>query len=65
MYGQCIWSIGRQLIGEGDAFLLLSRGDLKAETESGIIAAQFEALQIKDRAIKIFKTKPNSECRLC
>jgi hypothetical protein len=44
---------------------MLSRGDLKAETEIGIKAAQDEALQIKDRAIKIFKTKSNSECRLC
>lgn len=55
MCGQCIWSTGRQLIGDGDALLLLSRGDLKAATESGIIAAQDEALQIKDRVIKIFK----------
>ena len=44
---------------------MLSRGDLKAETESGIIAAQDEALKIKDRAIRIFKTKPNSEYWLC
>jgi hypothetical protein len=55
MCGQCIWSTGRQLIGDGDALLLLSRGDLKAATESRIIAAQDEALQIKDRVIKIFK----------
>jgi ABC-type histidine transport system ATPase subunit len=39
---------------------LLSRGELKPENESGIIATQDEALQIKDRAKIIFKTKPNT-----
>jgi hypothetical protein len=44
---------------------MLSRGDLKAETEIVIITAQDEALQIKDCAIRIFKAKSNSKCRLC
>jgi len=35
------------LIGEEDTFLWLSRGDLKGETESRIIAAQDQALQTK------------------
>jgi hypothetical protein len=34
MHGQYIRNIDRQLIGEEDTFLWLSKGDLKAETES-------------------------------
>jgi len=37
----------RQLISEEDTFLWLSKGDLKAETESEIVAAQDQALQTK------------------
>jgi len=47
MHGQCIRNIDRQLIGEEDTFLWLSKGDLKAETESEIVAAQGLALQKK------------------
>ena len=36
MHGQCIRNIDRQLISEEDTFLWLSKGDLKAETESEI-----------------------------
>jgi hypothetical protein len=43
----------RQLISEEDAFLWLSRGLLRAEAESDIIAAQDQALQTKYLAIKI------------
>jgi hypothetical protein len=45
MHWQYIRSLGRQLISEEDTFLWLSKGDLKAETESEIVAAQDEALQ--------------------
>jgi hypothetical protein len=41
MNGQYIRSIDRELIGEDDTFLWLSRGDLKTETESEVIAAQY------------------------
>ena len=47
MHGQYIRNIDRQLISEEDAFLWLSKGDLKAETESEIVAAQDQALQTK------------------
>jgi hypothetical protein len=40
MHGQYIRNMDRQLISEGDTFLWLSKGDLKAETESEIVAAQ-------------------------
>jgi len=55
MHGQQIRRIDRQLIGEEDTFLWLSRGDLKVETGSEIIADQ--ALQIKCHATKILKTE--------
>ena len=47
MHGQYIRNIDRQLFSEEDTFLWLSKGDLKAETESEIVAAQDQALQTK------------------
>jgi hypothetical protein len=44
MLGQYISSTDIQLISEEDIFLWLSSGDLKAETENEIIAAQNQAL---------------------
>jgi len=41
------------------------RGDLKAETESEIIAEQDWALQTNYHATEILKTETNSKCRLC
>jgi hypothetical protein len=43
MHGQYISNTDRQLISEQDAFLWLSKGDLKAETENEIVAAQDQA----------------------
>jgi hypothetical protein len=50
MHGQYIRSLDRQLISEEDTFLWLSKGDLKVEIESEIVAAQDEALQTKYHA---------------
>ena len=47
MHGQYIRNRDRQLINEEDTFLWLSKGDLKVETESEIVAAQDQALQTK------------------
>ena len=52
LHGQYIRNIDRQLISEEDVFLWLSKGDLKAETESEIVAAQDQALQTKYYATK-------------
>jgi Ni,Fe-hydrogenase III component G len=65
MHGQYIRNIDRQLISEEDTFLWLSKGDLKAETESEIVAAQDQALNTKYCATKILHTETNSKCRLC
>jgi len=46
MYGQYVRNIDRQLISE-DTFLWLSKGDLKAETESEIVAAHDQALKTR------------------
>ena len=50
---------------EEDTFHWLSKGDLKAETESEIVAAQDQALQTKYYATKILSIETDSKCRLC
>ena len=47
MRRQYIRNIDRQLFSEEDTFLWLQKGDLKAETESEIVAAQGQALRTK------------------
>ena len=64
MHGQYIENIDRKLIREEDTFLWLSKGDLKAETESVIVTAQDQALQTK-YVTKILNTETDSKCRLC
>ena len=51
----------RQLISEEDMFLWLSKGDLYAETESKIVAAQDQALQMKYYSTKILSTETDSK----
>jgi len=58
-------NIDRQLIGEENTFFCLSKGDLKAETESEIVAAQDQAPQTKYYATKILNTETDSKCRFC
>jgi hypothetical protein len=65
MQGQYIRNMDRQLISEKDTFLWLSKGDLKAETEGEIVAAQDQALNRKYYGIKILHTETDSKCRLC
>jgi hypothetical protein len=47
MHGEYIRNLDRQLISEEDTILWLSKWDLKAETESKIVAAQDQALNTK------------------
>ena len=65
MHGQYIRNIDRQPISEEDTFLWLSKGHLKAETESEIVVAEDQALQTKYYATKILSTETDSKCRLC
>ena len=65
MHGQYIRNMDGQLISEEDMFLWLSKGDLKAETENKIVAAQDQALNTKYYATKILHTEMDSKCRLC
>jgi hypothetical protein len=65
MHEQYIRNIDRQLISEEDTFLWLSTGDIKAETESEIVAAQDQTIQTKYYATKILNTETDSKCRLC
>jgi len=64
MHGQYIRNTDRQLISEEDTFLWLSKGDLKVETESEIVAAQDQVLQTKYYATKMLNTDRDSNCRL-
>jgi hypothetical protein len=57
MHGRYIRSKYRQLIGEEDLFLWLSRGDLKEETESEVITGQGKASQTKYHVTKIITNK--------
>jgi hypothetical protein len=52
MHGQYIMNIDRQLISEENNFLWLSKGDVKAETDSEIVAAQDQALNMKNHVHK-------------
>ena len=65
MHGQYIRNTDRQLISEEDIFIWLSKGDLKAETESEIVAAQDQALQTKYYMANILNRERDSKCRLC
>jgi hypothetical protein len=64
MHDQHIRSTYRQLTTEESTFLWPSRGDLKAECESEIIAAQDQALQTKHRVTRILQTDTDSRRRL-
>jgi len=57
MHSQYITSMDRMLISKVGMLLWLSRGDLKEETESEIIAAQDQALQTKYHATNYYKQK--------
>ena len=65
MHGQYTRSRDRQLISKEGMFLRLSRGDLKGEIETEIIAAQDQALKTKYHATNILPTETGSKCRLC
>jgi hypothetical protein len=65
MHGQCLCNIDRHLISGEDTFLWLTKGDLKAESESEIVATQDQVLQMKYYATKILNMETDSKCRLC
>ena len=65
LHGQYIRSMGRQLIGEEDTLVWLSRGYLKGETEGEILAAQDQMLLTKYHATKMLQRGTDSRCRLC
>jgi hypothetical protein len=65
MHVRYIRNTDRQLITEEDTFFWITKKDLKAETESEIMAAQDQALQTKYYAGKILNTETVSKCRLC
>jgi len=65
MHGQYIRNMDRQFTSDEDTFRWLLKGDLKAETESEIVAAQDQALNTKCYVTKILHRETDSKCRLC
>jgi hypothetical protein len=65
MHSHYIRNIDKHLISKEDTFLLVSKGDLKAETKNEIVTTQDLALQAKYHAKKILKTEKDNKCRLC
>jgi len=65
MHGQYIRNIDRQSIIEEATFLWISKGELKTETDSEILAAQDQALQTKYYATKILNTETDGNFRHC
>ena len=65
MYGQYFINIDRQLISEEYTLLCLQKGELKAETESEIVAVQDRAIQTEYYETKILNTETDSKCRRC
>jgi len=64
IHGQYIKSMDRQLFRQEDTFLWLSRGVIKGETGSEIIAAKDHAFQTKYHATKILQTETDRKRRL-
>ena len=64
-HGQYLGGINRQLIHDEETFFWLKKGDLKAETESEIVAAQDQALHTKYYGKKILKIETDRKYRLC
>jgi hypothetical protein len=63
IHGQYIRNIKSLLVKKTRSWL--SKGDLNAETESEIVAAQAQVIQTKHYAKKILNTETDSKCRLC
>jgi hypothetical protein len=65
VHGEYIRNIDRELISEEDTFLWLSKGEVKAETESEVVARQDQTLQTKYHAKKIMNKETDCKCKLC
>ena len=65
MHGQYPLMLENDSIESNLSTIWLSKGVLKAETESLIVAAQDQALNTRYRERKIHKKHVNSKCRIC
>jgi len=59
----CIRSTDRQIVSEEITFVLIWWKDLKAETESELMATQDQVLQTKYHATKILQTATEGKCQ--
>jgi hypothetical protein len=64
MHGHYIRSIDKQFISEEDTFQRLWKGDLKAETESKLIASHDQVLQTKYHTTRIFVNRNRHTSRM-
>jgi hypothetical protein len=67
MHGQYVISTGRRLVSGENTLLWLSKGDLKAQIESEIVAAQNQTLQKKKESFanKVLQTQTDNKRRIC
>ena len=65
MHGQFPRNLDEKLVDIEQSYRWLKSGDIKAETESTIVAAQDQAISTNYFENKILKQEIESQCRLC
>ena len=65
MHGQLPRNLDEKLVDIEQLYCWLKSGDIKAETESTIVAAQDQAISTNYFKKKILKEETESKCRLC
>ena len=58
-------NLDEMLVNIEQSYCWLNTGDIKGETESTIVAAQYQAISTNSVENKILKEKIGSKCRLC
>ena len=65
MHGQFPRNLDEKLVDIEQSYRWLKSGDIKAKTESTILAAQDQAISTNYFKNKILKEETESKCRLC
>jgi hypothetical protein len=65
MHGQLPCNLDEKLVDIEQSHCWLKSGDIKGETESKILAAQYQAISTNYLKNKILNEEIESKCRLC